>query len=83
MDNSSLIFPVIPTFESTFLVGTSTLVLIYIVFIMIYVVLSAVLIYHWSEFGMKSPEVVFAKSLFTLVSIILLSVAGLSIFYYT
>ncbi len=77
-----MIFPVLPNFEASFLIGKPMLIVVYVVFILLYVLLSAVLIYHWSEFGMKSREVIFAESLFTLVSVILLLVAGLSIFLY-
>ncbi len=52
------------------------------VFFVLYCVLSAVLVYHWAAYGMRSRGIIVAESLYFLVSIVLFVSAGLSIFYY-
>lgn len=72
----------LPAFNFTFSLGLPFMISVYVVFLVLYVVYSAVLIYHWSSFGMKSPEVVFAESLFTIVSLALFALAGVSIYFF-
>ncbi|MFZ2522728.1 MAG: hypothetical protein WAX44_02695 [Minisyncoccia bacterium] len=82
MNTPDLIFPSFSFSNLTFLFGRPMLIAVLAVFFIFYVVYSSVLIYHWSTYGMKSREVVFAESLFYLVSVALFAVAGLSIFLY-
>jgi hypothetical protein len=42
---------------------------IFVVFALLYAVVSGVLFYHWRKYGMKNSTIVFAEGLFGLVSI--------------
>lgn len=81
MQNVTFDSLIIPSFGLNFGLSFTALVSVFIIFLMLYILYSSVLIYHWASYGMKSPEVVFAETLFSLVSIILFVIAGLSVFY--
>jgi hypothetical protein len=51
-------------------------------FFLIYVVISAVLFYHWSAYGMRSPGIAVARTLYIVVSLLLFVVSGMSIYYF-
>ncbi|HRH26876.1 MAG TPA: hypothetical protein PLZ99_01810 [Parcubacteria group bacterium] len=53
-----------------------------IIFFIIYFILSGVLRYHWHNYGMRNVGIIFAQSLFFLISIVLFAVLGLTIYYF-
>ena len=83
MDLSEVL--ITPTFNninfSVFL-SKPILMIVFVVFFLVYSVLSGVIIYHWNAFGMKSGGIVIAESVFLFVSVVLFVVAGLTITYY-
>lgn len=52
------------------------------VFLFFYAIVSVVLFYHWSAYGMHSHGIVIGKTVFSVFSVVLILVAWLSITYY-
>ena len=78
-------FPVISftsNFQLGYLINKPVLVVIFTVFLVIYIILSGILRYHWHNYGMRNAGIIFAQSIFFLVSIVLFVVLGLTIYYY-
>lgn len=82
MQNSPLDMLIMPSFNFSFGLGKPFMVLVFAVFVIIYAIYSIVLFYHWSEYGMKSREVILAESLFTIVSLVLFLAVGVSVYFY-
>jgi cytochrome b subunit of formate dehydrogenase len=76
------ILPDLKPINWSLLITQNTLIIILALFFIFYVIVSGVLMYHWSAYGMKSFGVIFSESLFIIVSIVLFIVASLSIFYF-
>ncbi|MEQ1499948.1 MAG: hypothetical protein ABL917_01080 [Parcubacteria group bacterium] len=75
-------------FENLFKLDLSSIVnakvlsaTLFIVFI-VYAIISGILMYHWSNYGMKSLKVYAVEAIFLLVSIILFTASALSIYYF-
>lgn len=66
MDNP---FSNIPSFPIS--IGKPLLWVIFALFFIGYVIVSGVLIYHWRKYGMNNKNIVFAETLFIIVSVIL------------
>lgn len=64
------------------LVNKPILIFIAIAFFVVYLILSGILRYHWHNYGMRNAGILFAQSLFFLVSIVLFVVLGLTIYYF-
>jgi Ni/Fe-hydrogenase subunit HybB-like protein len=45
------------------------------VFLVLYIVISAVLVFHWRRYGMHSRSVVLAEAVFSIVSLVLVTLA--------
>lgn len=69
-------------FKLDYILNRPVLFIVFCLFFLVYSVLTAVLVYHWNNYGMRSKGILFAESLFFLVSISLFVVAGLSIYYF-
>ncbi len=54
---------------------------ILVLYFTIYCVITGILFYHWRVYGMGSKKVIFAETIFLLVSIALFVFAGVSITY--
>jgi len=74
--------PSFSTFHISILINKPILVGVFVIFFILYSIVSGVLLYHWSAYGMRSPGIVVAESFFFFVSIVLFVFAGLSIYYY-
>ncbi len=79
--------PILPitdmsSFKIFYLVNKPVLIFISVGFFVIYLIISGILKYHWHNYGMRNPGIIFAQSIFFLVSIILFVILGLSIHYY-
>lgn len=48
-------------------------------FFLLYAIISAVLIYHWRAYGMSSRAIILAETVFIIVSLVLFSLAVISI----
>ncbi|MEI6842920.1 MAG: hypothetical protein WCK48_00200 [bacterium] len=66
---------------STLLNGTSLSLFLFIFFVF-YFIITCVLMYHWSRYGMGHQGVVVAETLFIFISVLLFIVASLSISYF-
>ncbi|OHA88501.1 MAG: hypothetical protein A2741_00365 [Candidatus Zambryskibacteria bacterium RIFCSPHIGHO2_01_FULL_43_27] len=45
------------------------------VFIIVYVVISAILLFHWRRYGMNNKNIIFAEAIFLVVSLSLFGIA--------
>ena len=59
--------------------GHDALLGIYIIFLLGYLIVSAVLMYHWDAYGMRNKMIIIAGAIFTFVSVVLLCLAYLLI----
>jgi hypothetical protein len=75
-------FPNFPHIDMSTVVSTPVLMAVMALFFVFYFIVSSVLVYHWSAYGMRSVTVVVAEGVFVVVSIALFVVAGLSIHYF-
>ncbi len=83
MEITSLLqVPTISNIKASVLVNTPVLSVLFIVFFIFYFLISSVLVYHWSSYGMKSRGVIFAESIFVFVSLVLFVIAGMSLYYF-
>lgn len=72
----------IPTFlhiPYSLFVNLPIFLIILSVFFVLYTVITSVLMYHWLTYGMKSPGVLVAESLFLLISVVLFVIAGMAL----
>ena len=70
-----------PAFSLSFLASPSILMVLLAFFFVFYCIISAILMYHWSAYGMRNPGILIAESLFVLISLVLFMVASLSLSY--
>ncbi len=70
------------SFSLAFLISPMTLYIVLILFGVVYIIVTSVLMYHWSAYGMRSPGILIGETLFVLVSLILFMVASLAIYYF-
>lgn len=82
MDLQKLTMPDFPLFHFSVAIGKPFLVLIFAVFLFVYAIISSILFYHWSSYGMNSVGIVVAEVLFLLISVILFAFAGFGILYF-
>lgn len=69
-------------FNFSILVNTPILIIIFIIFALCYTIVSVVLVYHWSRYGMKSPGIIIAEVLYLFVSLCLFFFASQALLYY-
>lgn len=74
--------PTFSGFNISSVLNKPVLVWILIVFFFFYCVISGILMYHWSAYGMRHRGIILARSLYIFVSIVLFVIAGLAISYY-
>ena len=83
MDLSEVL--VVPSFDninfSVFL-SRPILLVVFVVFFLVYAVLSGIVIYHWKAYGMKGRGVLVAESLFLFVSLVLFVVSAVAMTYF-
>jgi hypothetical protein len=74
--------PSIPHIDVSSFVSIPVLSIILGLFFIFYAIVSAVLMYHWSEYGMRSFTVILAEGIFVVVSLALFVVCGLGLHYF-
>ena len=77
-----LVMPAFPHIHASFLINAPVLLVILFLFFIIYSIITGVLLYHWSAYGMRNAGIIAAESLFLLVSFSLFTVSGLAIYYF-
>ncbi len=82
MDLPPLTLPTLPHINLSFFINTPVLMIVLVLFFIAYIIISAVLFYHWTSYGMRSAGILVGETLFTLVSVVLFVVAGLAIHYF-
>lgn len=82
MELPSFGMPVFPDLNLSFFVSAPALVIILVLYSIVYAITTGVLVYHWSVYGMRSPGILVAETLFLFVSLCLFVFAGLSITYF-
>ncbi len=63
-------------------INTPVLTFILLLFLLFYIIISGILMYHWSMYGMKSAKVFLVETVFLLVSVVLFVVSFLSLYYF-
>lgn len=82
MINPQLITPSSINFNLFSYIDAQVLFVILGLFFIFYVVVSVALFYHWIKYGMNHSGVLLAETIFFLGSVVLFTVAILSINYY-
>ncbi|MSU45076.1 MAG: hypothetical protein EXS47_00365 [Candidatus Zambryskibacteria bacterium] len=82
MELPSFGMPNFPSISLSFFINTTGLIVVLALFSIVYVVITSVLVYHWSAYGMRNPGILVAETLFLFVSLVLFVFAGLAISYY-
>jgi hypothetical protein len=81
MEISKFKFPEFSNISMASFINVPLLTILLGLFFVIYIIISAVLIYHWKAYGMKSRGVLLAESLFLFVSLVLFVVSITSLYY--
>ena len=76
------IIPNLPHIQTSLFINVPVLVITLLVFLFVYLVITSVLVYHWSAYGMQSRGILVGESLFIVVSAVLFVVSGLAITYF-
>ncbi len=74
--------PSIPYISFSWIVHTPFLLIILGVFFVFYSIITSVLLYHWSMYGMHGSSILVARTLFLFVSFLLFLSAGMSLIYF-
>ncbi len=82
MDYSSFVLPNVFTFHLGLIINKPVLMVLFGLYFVLYATVSAVLVYHWTSYGMRSRGIIVGESLFYFVSAVLFVTAGLSIYYF-
>ena len=77
-----LSIPALPFDKLSFLLNVPILLIIFAIFFVFYAIVSIVLFYHWSEYGMRHAGIYLAEAIFMVVSVLLFVVAGLALHYF-
>ena len=79
MPNANNGVPEFPFELSGFASGGAILWTVFALFLALYVIVSAVLVYHWNRYGLGSRTIFFAQAVFFVVSIFLFAGTIISI----
>ncbi len=82
MQLPAITIPSLPGLHLDLFLGSSFLFIVLIVFFVIYLLISLVLFYHWTAYGMGSRGIVFGEIIFLTFSLLLFVTAFLSASYY-
>lgn len=82
MEFPRLSVPGFSWFDASFVINDVTLSIVFVLFFIVYLIISSILFYHWRAYGRKSHSILVAESLFVFVSGVLFVVAGLSVYYF-
>ena len=82
MELPKLSMPAFPHIQASIFVNRPVLLVIFAMFFIVYAVITWVLMYHWSAYGMKSQGILVTETLFLFVSAVLFVVAGFGIYYF-
>ena len=72
----------LPVLSLPIVISSQALFILLALFFVVYAIISGVLVYHWSAYGMRSAGIVVAELLFLMVSIALFVFSILAIYYY-
>lgn len=82
MTSSQVTIPAFPKISVPFLENLPVLFIIFVAFFTVYIIVSVILIYHWTQYGTHKGTMIFAETAFILVSAGLFTVAFLALSYY-
>jgi hypothetical protein len=77
-----LTLPAFPHISASLFINPTVLIFVLVAFCFLYILVSSVLMYHWSAYGMGSPGILVGETLFIFISVILFVISGLSIYYF-
>jgi len=82
MDLPQITIPYLSDMAIPFLTNIPILLIVFISFLVVYIIFSVILIYHWTAYGMHNGTILFAETVFTAVSLVLLIMAFLALNYF-
>lgn len=82
MELPKLSLPAFPNIHLSFFINLPVLMAILVLFFVVYSIISYVIIYHWSTYGMKSHGILVAETFFLFVSVVLFVTSGLALYYF-
>jgi hypothetical protein len=83
MTSAQLTMPTLPfTIPTSWFFNVPVLLIVLAVFFVLYCIMTGVLWYHWSKYGMREHGVLVARTLFLFVSVILFCVALSGLYYF-
>ena len=82
MELPQFVIPGLEHINLSWIINRPVLLIILGLFFVIYAIMTWVLMYHWSAYGMKSHGILVAKTLFLFVSTLLFVVSGLALTYF-
>lgn len=74
--------PSLPIDKLLFLINTPVLLVIFVLFSIVYAIVSIILIYHWTTYGMRSAGILIAETLFIFISVVLLIITFMALNYF-
>ena len=81
MQLPTLSLPAIPHLSVSVVINLPILIGVLVVFFIVYCAVSSVVMYHWYSYGMSSPGILVAETLFFLVTVVMFMVSGLALSY--
>ncbi len=82
MEIPQLTLPSLPKIHFGVAATRPILYFVLIIFFVFYIIVSSVLMYHWTRYGMRSHGILVGKTLYIFVSAILFLISVLSLTYY-
>ncbi len=79
MTSSQFTIPSISNVSISFIENLPILLIIFVAFFTVYIIVSVILAYHWTQYGTHKGTIVFAETIFVLVSVGLFVVAFLAL----
>lgn len=74
------VIPNIPNLSLNFFVNQSSMMVVFLIFLVVYLIISGVLFYHWNTYGMRSRAVTLAQLIFFAGSCVVFGIAGMSVY---
>ena len=81
MNLTKLDFSTLSKLASTYFLNKSIMFGFLALFFIVYAIISAIIMYHWSSYGMDSKGIIIGRSLFLIVSVSLFLIAILALNY--
>ncbi len=82
MESQIISLPALPSIHFALVLNSTVLIGILGIFFVLYFIVSCVLFYHWTAYGMGNHGIYVGETLFVIISVLLFLVAFISATYY-